>query len=132
MRSIFACVALPLLLAAARADIAPIPDRGPFTLEVAGLDFSIQPVSVKYPPGYTKTYQVAVLSGCADGHPNCTLAKQSHLIGMEVQSVNGASLNEQSRLGTIRDAFAHTRGLVELELYRRDGGESLTLGFARR
>jgi hypothetical protein len=129
MRAILVCFAV--LFCAARADIAPTPDAGPFTLSVAGLDFAIQDVKVKYPPGYTKTFQVAVLTGCTEGHANCTLAKAKNLIGMEVESVNGESLRpEAGRLHQIAQAFKH--GAVKLELDRRDGGEAVTVSFSRR
>ena len=101
------------------------------TLSVAGLTFAIQPVRVKYPPGYTKTFQVAVLTGCVARHPNCKLAKAKNLIGMEVASVNGATLDPaQGRLRQIGEAFRH--GDVSVELYRRDGADTATVTFSHR
>ena len=129
MRKVFILPALLLAMAVARADIAPTPDAGPFSLSVAGLEFQIQPVVVKYPPGYTKTFQVAVLTGCQAGHRNCTLARRKNLIGMEVNSVNGASLRpEEGQLHQIGEAFK--KGDAALELYRRQGGITVTVSFA--
>jgi len=131
MRAIPVSLAFLPFLAAARADIAPTPDAGPFMATVAGLDFAIQEVQVKFPPGYTKTFQVAVLTGCKAAHANCRLAKAKHLIGMEVETVNGEALRpEQGRLHMIVDAFR--RGAVTLEFDRRDGGETMKVDFASR
>jgi len=133
MRPILAGLALLLALAGARADIAPTPDAGPFLATIAGLEFEIQNVEVKMPPGYTKTFEVAVLTGCTAGHANCWLAASRHLIGMEVESVDGEDLRpELGRLHQIADIFAHAKGPVKIELYRRDGGQQATVSFARR
>jgi len=122
-----------LIAAPAIADIPPIPDAGPTTLAVAGLDFTIQPVTVRYPPGYSKTFQTAVLTGCAEHHPNCRLAQAKNLIGMEVDSLNGEALNPRpGRLAMIREAFQHATGDVTIAFFRRGGGEKLTVAFARR
>ena len=131
MRVLFVCFALLLGTSAMRADIAPTPDAGPTTATVAGLKFELGSAEVKYPPGYTKTFQVAVLAGCVERHPNCKLAHAKNLIGMEVESVDGQSLRpEEGRLRQIAKAFAHAKKPVALELYRRSGGDSVTIGFA--
>ena len=131
MRALFVCFALMLGTSAVRADIAPVPDNGPVQVTAAGLKFELQSVEVKYPPGYTKTFQVAVLAGCVERHPNCALAHAKNLIGMEVESVNGESLRpEEGRLRQLARAFAHAKQPVALELYRRTGGESATIRFA--
>lgn len=135
MRSSFALLAL-LLMSGARADILPTPDRGPPTASVMGLDFEVRQVSVKFPTGYYKTLQVAVLAGCTEGRPNCRLAKARGVIGMEVLSVNGETVEDtgRGRLQGIIDAFTapspdHT---VVLELYARDkGGSPLKVTFVR-
>jgi hypothetical protein len=131
MRVLFVCFALMLGTSAMRADIAPTPDAGPATANAAGLKFELQSVEVKYPPGYTKTFEVAVLTGCVERHPNCKLAHAKNLIGMEVESVDGESLRpEEGRLRQLAKAFAHAKKPVALELYRRTGGQSVTIGFA--
>ena len=131
MRVLFVCFALLLGTSAMRADIAPTPDAGPTTATVAGLKFELGSAEVKYPPGYTKTFQVAVLAGCVERHPNCKLAHAKNLIGMEVESVDGQSLRpEEGRLRQIAKAFARAKKPVTLELYRRSGGDSVTIGFA--
>ena len=131
MRPILIAVALLLAISAAAADILPEPDHGPAQAIVAGLKFELGSAEVKYPPGYTKTFQVAVLAGCVERHPNCALAHAKNLIGMEVESVNGESLRpEEGRLRQLARAFAHAKQPVALELYRRTGGESATIRFA--
>ena len=133
MRAIFAGLALLVPLAAAYADLPPTPDAGPFAVSVAGLDFKIMDVHVKYPPGYYKTFPMAVLTGCKATHANCRLAKAKNLIGMEVQTANGEYLKpEQGQLHMLQDAFAHAKGPVTLELYRRESGETAKVDFARR
>jgi hypothetical protein len=130
------CLALMLAGAAARADILPEPDRGPPMATVGGLDFAIQSVEVKYPPGYTKTLPVVVLTGCTDGHRNCELARSKNLIGMEVLMVDGEDLRpENGRVQQIVDAFERKSAAktVTLELYSRgSGSESIKVSFARR
>ena len=134
MRVLFVCFALMLSTSAVRADIAPTPDNGPVQVTAAGLKFELQSVEVTMPPGYTKTFEVAVLTGCVEKHPNCAPAHAKKLIGMEVESVNGESLQpEIGQLTQIADAFAHAKGPVKLELYRRGGdGQTVEVAFARR
>ena len=130
------CLALMLAGAAARADILPEPDRGPPMATAGGLDFAIQSVEVKFPPGYTKTLPVVVLTGCTDGHRNCELARSKNLIGMEVLMVDGEDLRpENGRVQQIVDAFERKSAAktVILELYSRgSGSESIKVSFARR
>ena len=130
------CLALMLAASSARGDILPEPDRGPSMAAAGGLDFAIQSVEVKFPPGYTKTLQVAVLVGCTDGHPNCKLARSKNLIGMEVLSVDGEDLQpENGMVRQIVDAFERKSAVrtVTLELFSRgSGSESIKVSFARR
>jgi hypothetical protein len=130
-RTATGCLVILLAASAASADILPVPDRGPPMADVAGLTFQVQDVSVRFPPGYSKTLQVAVLTGCADGTPNCRLAKSRGLIGMEVNSANDVSLEpEQGMVRQIVDAFRRSKS-VTLELYRRGaGGEPVKVRFA--
>jgi hypothetical protein len=126
---------LALAGSAAYADLLPAPDRGPTSASAGGLDFAIQPVQVKYPGGYSKTLQVVVLTGCVQGQPNCKLAQARNLIGMEVDSVDGASLQpEKGMIQQIVDAFtgASTARTVTLELYSRtSNAAAITVSFAR-
>jgi hypothetical protein len=122
----FAIAGLALVLAtgSAQADIMPEPDVGPPMADVAGLSFSVQDVTVKYPAGYTKSQQVVILTGCTEGTRNCALAKSKHVIGLEVLSVNDESLHTE--LGMVRqivDAFQNNKW-VTLELFDRDSGGS--------
>jgi hypothetical protein len=131
-----ACCALLLVVAPLRADILPEPDHGPAAASAAGLDFAIQSVSVKFPPGYSKEAQVVVLTDCTDGRPNCKLARSRHLIGMEVVSVDGRDLRpEIGMVQQIINAFATRSGgrTVTLELYSRaSGGPSVKVAFEKR
>jgi len=135
MRFMLVCFAFILTAFTARADIAPEPDRGPLMATAGGLDFAIQFVVVKFPPGYTKTLQVAVLVGCTGGHPNCRLARSKNLIGMEVLTVDGEYLRpENGMVRQIVDAFEHKSdaGTVTLELFSRgSNSESIKVSFAR-
>ncbi len=122
----FAFVGCVYILAAfaARADIAPEPDRGPPMATVSGLDFAVQSVQVEFGPQngphYYKTLQTVVLTGCTDGHPNCRIAKSKRLIGMEVLSIENASLQpEHGMVQQIIDAFSRSRRTVTLELFAR-------------
>jgi len=129
-------LAFVLAASTARADIAPEPDRGPPMATAGGLDFAIQSVVVKFPPGYTKTLPVVVLTGCTDGHRNCTLARSRNLIGMEVLTVDGQYLRpENGRVQQIVDAFERKSAArsVTLELSSRgSGNESIKVSFVRR
>jgi hypothetical protein len=135
-RIMLACLALGLAAMPARGDILPEPDHGPPMASAAGLDFAVQSVEVKFPPGYTKTQEVAVLVGCEEGHPNCRLARSKNLIGMEVLSVDDQSLRpEYGIVRQIVDAFTRKSDdrTVTLELYSRAvGGEPIKVSFARR
>ncbi len=142
MRNRIGLIGLALMLAAAPAgaDILPTPDAGPFTGSAGGLDFAIQSVQVEMGPAngphYYKTNQIAVLTGCTDGQPNCALAKSKKLIGMEVISVDGQDLRpETGRVRQILDAFANQAAgrTVLLELYARgSNNQSVKVSFARR
>ena len=132
-----ACLALVLATSTSRADILPEPDSGPPMATVAGLDFAVQSVEVRYPPGYTKTQQVVVLTGCTDGHPNCELARSKNLIGMEVNEVDDQYLRpEIGMVQQIVDAFENKSGAktVTLKLYSRssDNNETIDVSFVKR
>ncbi|MGA7710782.1 MAG: hypothetical protein WCA81_02695 [Rhizomicrobium sp.] len=137
MRFAFVCCAFILAAFAARADIAPEPDRGPPMATVAGLDFAVQPVQVEFGPQngphYYKTLQAVVLTGCTDGHPNCRIAKSKRLIGMEVLSVDDASLQpEHGMVQQIIDAFSRSKRTVILELFARGSqSEPVKVAFER-
>ena len=135
-RITLACLAFMLAAATARADIAPEPDRGPPMATAGGLDFAIQSVVVKFPPGYTMTLPVVVLTGCTAGHRNCRLARFRNLIGMEVLTVDGQYLRpENGRVQQIVDAFERKSAArsVTLELSSRgSGNESIKVSFVRR
>jgi len=136
MHRMFVLFGLVLAVSAAHADILPEPDHGPPMATVAGLDFMIQSVEVKFPPGYTKTAQTVILTGCTHGHVNCRLARSKSLIGMEVVSVDNSSLRpEHGMIQQIADAFARKKGTqkVTLELYARGSeGSPVKVAFASR
>ena len=129
------CLVL-LLAAPARADILPPPDQGPPAASAGDLDFAIQSVEVRFPPGYTKSVPVVVLVGCSEGTANCTLARSKNLIGMEVQTVDGDYLRpEIGRIKQIVDAFESQSGAktVTLELYSRGSdSQSVKVSFAKQ
>jgi hypothetical protein len=134
----FTLAGLILLLGTAtlHADILPEPDQGPRMATVCGLAFSFQTIVVTMPPGYQKSHDVVILSGCEDGTANCALARRKNLIGMQVLSVDGHYLQPvPGEIQMILDAFAdkHANGPVMLELYSRetDNNTSLTLPFVR-
>ena len=132
----FSCLAALLAGSTALADIMPEPDRGPPVGSAGGLDFAIQSVQETFPGGYSKTLQVVVLTGCKEGKPNCTLAHSRNLIGMEVDSVDGTSLQpEKGMVQQIIDAFAAQSNAktVTLELYSRAADSAaITVAFARK
>ncbi len=142
MRNRIGLIGLALMLAAAPAgaDIPPTPDHGPFMGSAGGLDFAIQSVQVEIGPAngphYYKTNQIAVLTGCTDGQPNCALAKSKNLIGMEVAAVDGQELRPE--IGMVRqilDAFANQAAAptVTLELFSRGSNNPpVKIAFARR
>lgn len=114
-------VAAALAASAALADMAPTPDRGPPEGEAGGLSFMIRSVAFQMGPAngprYTKTRQAAVLAGCADGTPNCALAKSKTLIGMEVSAVDGMRLRPQKGMvRQILDAFADAKAPATITL----------------
>ena len=139
-RMVFVCAALMLAASTARADLLPAPNRGPSAGRAGGLDFKVEwmefemgPVGGPY---YRKRRQIVVLSGCADGHPNCTLARSRNLLGMEVRAVDGTDLQPQKGMvQQILDAFASKSGArrVTLELVARaPKSEPIEVAFARR
>ncbi len=142
MRHQIGTIGLALMLAAApaSADILPTPDAGPPMGSAGGLDFAIQSVQVEMGPvngpHYYKTHQIAVLTGCTDGKPNCALAKSKKLIGMEVISVDGQNLRlETGMVRQIMDAFANQAAgrTVSLELFKRgSNNQTVKVSFARR
>ncbi len=135
-----ACLALMLAASTARGDILPTPDRGPSMGEAGGLNFEVRWVEFEMGPvngpHYQKRGQVVVLAGCEDGRPNCALAKSKNLIGMEVGSVDGASLRpERGMVRQIIAAFADKAAppTISLELYSRAANsEPIEVAFARR
>ena len=130
------CLGLVLVAAVARADIPPTPDRGPPRGSAAGLDFEVRSIEVKMPPGYSKPIQVAVLTGCTEGHPNCTRARARRLIGMQVVAVDRLPLEpEHGMVQQILDAFESKTGAatVALELLPASAkGKSVTVAFSSR
>ena len=125
MRSIIVLSALLLATSAARADIAPPPDRGPTQVTVAGLRFELGSYEVKSGPHYNKHYPMAVLAGCVEDHPNCKLARERNLIGAQVVGVAEGTLTpERGMLRQIADAFADARKPVLLVLSRRVADEA--------
>jgi len=135
-----ACLALMLAASTARGDILPTPDRGPPMGEAGGLSFEVRWVEFEMGPlngpHYQKRGQVVVLVGCDEERPNCALAKSKRLIGMEVGSVDGASLRpERGMVRQIIDAFADKTAAptIALELYSRAANsEAIEVAFARR
>jgi hypothetical protein len=135
-----AAVAAPLVVSAAWADIAPTPDRGPPLGDAGGLTFMVQSVEVEMGPAngphYSKTEQVVVLTGCAEGTPNCALARAKNLVGMEVDAVDGRALRpEIGMVKQILDAFADSKvpATVALTLYGRAAdAQPVEVKFARR
>jgi hypothetical protein len=130
----------PLAVSAALADIAPTPDRGPPMGEAGGLSFMVQSVQVEMGPAngphYSKTEQVVVLTGCAEGTPNCALARAKNLVGMEVSDVDGRGLRpEIGMVKEILDAFADPKApaTIALTFYARAAdSQSVDVSFARR
>jgi hypothetical protein len=130
----------PLAVSAALADIAPTPDRGPPIGDVGGLTFMIQAIQVEMGPAngprYSKTEQVAVLTDCAKGAPNCALARAKNLVGMEVSAVDGAELRPE--IGMVRqilDAFADPKApaTIVLTFYASAAdSQPVEVTFARR
>ena len=135
-----AAFAAPLLVSVALADIAPTPDRGPPMGDAGGLSFMVQSVQVEFGPAngphYNKTEQVVALTGCAEGTPNCALAKTKNLIGMEVSAVDGAELMpEKGMVAQILAAFADLKApaTIALTLYGRAAdSKPVEVKFARR
>lgn len=127
-------VVLLLTAGTAVADILPPPDKGPRAGTAGGLNFTIESVSVEMPGGYTKSTEVVVLTGCVDGHHNCVLARSRHVIGWEVQAVDGHGLDPtKGRITQLLDAFAAKRGgtSVALELWRPGpDGKPVTVAFS--
>jgi hypothetical protein len=135
-----AVLAAPLVVSAALADIAPTPDRGPPSGDAGGLTFMVQSVQVAFGPAngphYYKTEQVVALTGCAEGSPNCALAKKKNLVGMEVSAVDGAELMpEKGMVRQILAAFADPKApaTIALTLYARAAdSQPVEVKFARR
>ena len=133
-------LAAPLAISAALADIAPTPDRGPPSGDAGGLSFMVHSVQVEFGPAngphYSKTEQVVVLTGCADGTPNCALAKAKNLVGMEASAVDGAALvPEKGMVGQILAAFADPKApaTIALTFYARAAdSQPVEVTFARR
>ena len=140
LRILAAAFAAPLIVSIAWADIAPTPDRGPPLGDAGGLSFRIQSVQVEFVPvngpHYQKTEQVVVLTDCAAGTPNCALAKQKALVGMEVSAVDGAELRpEKGMVAQILAAFADSKApaTIALTLYARAAdSKPVDVKFARR
>ncbi len=132
--------AAPLAVSAALADIAPTPDRGPPMGDAGGLSFMVQSVQVAFGPAngphYYKTEQVVVLAGCAEGTPNCALARAKGVVGMEVSDVDGAELMPaKGMVGQILAAFADSKApaTIALTFYARAAdSQAVEVKFARR
>jgi hypothetical protein len=135
-----AAFAAPLVASVALADIAPTPDRGPPLGDAGGLTFMVQSVQVEFGPAngphYSKTEQVVALTGCAEGTPNCALAKTKNLVGMEVSAVDGVELMpEKGMVAQILAAFADAKApaTIALTLYARAAdSQPVEVKFARR
>jgi hypothetical protein len=108
-------------------------EAGGLSFEVRWVEYEMGPVNG---PHYQKRGQVVVLVGCDEERPNCALAKSKRLIGMEVGSVDGASLRpERGMVRQIMDAFADKAAppTIALELYSRAANsEAIEVAFARR
>jgi hypothetical protein len=87
-------------------------------------------------PHDQKTEQVAVLTGCADGTPNRTLAKQRSLVGMEASAVDGAELMPaKGMVAEILAAFGDPKAPATIALTfcsRAADGPAVKVKFARR
>jgi hypothetical protein len=135
-----AAFAAPLVASVALADIAPTPDRGPPLGDAGGLTFMVQSVQVEFGPAngphYSKTEQGVALTGCAEGTPNCALAKTKNLVGMEVSAVDGVELMpEKGMVAQILAAFADAKApaTIALTLYARAAdSQPVEVKFARR
>jgi hypothetical protein len=140
LKLLAAAVLAPLVVPAAWADIAPTPDRGPPAGDAGGLSFAVQSVEVEMGPAngphYSKTQQVVVLTACADGTPNCALARAKAAVGMEVVAVDGMGLTpEMGMVRQILDAFADADApaTIRLTLYGRGAdSQPVEARFARR
>ena len=77
-----------------------------------------------------------MLTGCADGTPNCALAKTKNLVGMEVAAVDGAELMPaKGMVAQILAAFADPKApaTIALTLYGRAAdSQPVEVAFARR
>ena len=139
MRLVLAA-ATALAASIALADIAPIPDRGPPAGDAGGLSFMVKWVEFEMGPAngphYTKSRQGVFLTGCADGTPNCALARKRGLVGMEVDAVDGRALApEVGMVKEILDAFADPKApaTITLTLYgRAANAQPVEIKFARR
>jgi hypothetical protein len=135
-----AALASILIAGAALADLAPIPDKGPPIGDAGGLSFTVQSVEVEMGPAngphYKKAAQVVVLTGCAEGTPNCTLARAKAVVGMEVVAVDGMGLMpEKGMVRQILDAFADPKApaTIGLTLYAHAAdSKPVEVRFARR
>ena len=122
------------------ADIAPTPDRGPPMGDAGGLSFMVQSVQVEMGPAngphYYKTEQVVVLTDCAEGTPNCALAKSKE--PRRHGSDGGRRRGAQAGKGHGRQilaAFADSKApaTVALTLYGRAAdSKPVEVKFARR
>jgi hypothetical protein len=135
-----AALASILIAGAALADLAPIPDKGPPIGDAGGLSFKVQSVEVEMGPAngphYKKAAQVVVLTGCAEGTPNCALAQAKNLVGMEVAAVDGVQLlTWKGMIKQILDAFADPKAPapIALTFYARAAdSQAVKVNFARR
>ena len=135
-----AAFAAPLVVSAALADIAPTPDRGPPLGDAGGLTFMVQSVEVEMGPAngphYSKTEQVVVLTGCAEGTPNCALAKRQE--SRRHGSGGGRRHRAAPEKGMVRQilaAFADAKApaTIALTLYARAAdSQPVEVKFARR
>ena len=140
LKILAAAVLAPLVVPAAWADIAPTPDRGPPAGDAGGLSFMVQSVEVEMGPAngphYSKTQQVVVLTACAEGAPNCALARVKGAVGLEVVAVDGMGLTpEQGMVRQILAAFADSDApaTIRLTLYGRAAdSQPVEVKFARR
>jgi len=126
-------LAIPLALAAsltaAKADIAPPP---PELVDVAAGDLIFLIVTRDYAP---PSHPTAQLIGCADGKPNCVLARDRGLIGKRVVGFDGKRFDAGRALrGQIVAAFQDqgAAGGIEVDFEPETGDAPLPVSFARR
>lgn len=127
-----AAIALALVatLAAARADIAPLPLE---FIDVTAGDLAFLVIARDYT---RPSHPTAQLVGCVDGQPNCALAGAQGLIGRRVVGFDGRDFDPAVAVGAqIAAAFHDPAAPATIEIDfepQNGGGASLRVVFARR